>query len=42
MLDNFYAGEKEMGKFSVLKEDIEINFSEEHLSSLSLEDYALL
>ena len=43
MLDNFYAGEKKKWENSPYsKEDIEINFSEEHLSSLSLEDYALL
>lgn len=43
MLDNFYAGEKNKWENSPYsKEDIERNFSEEHLSSLSLEDYALL
>lgn len=43
MLANFYKEQKEKWAISeYTKEDIEKNFSEEHLASLSLEDYALL
>jgi len=43
MLDNFYKEQKEKWAGSkYTKEDITKNFSEEHLASLSLEDYALL
>lgn len=43
MLDNFYQGQKEKWAGSeYTKEDITEHFSEEHLASLSLEDYALL
>lgn len=43
MLDNFYKNQKEKWANSdYTKEDITKNFSEEHLASLSLDDYALL
>ncbi len=43
MLANFYEGQKEKwARSEYTKEDITKNFSEEHLASLSLEDYALL
>lgn len=43
MLDDFYKGQKEKwAESEYTREDIEKNFSEEHLASLSLEDYTLL
>lgn len=43
MLDNFYIDQKtQWSKSEYTKEDITSNFSEEHLASLSIEDYALL
>jgi hypothetical protein len=43
MLANFYKEQKEKwARSEYTKEDIIENFSEEHLASLSLEDYALL
>ncbi|MDI6734505.1 MAG: hypothetical protein QMD50_03410 [Patescibacteria group bacterium] len=43
MLANFYNEQKEKwARSEYIKEDIIKNFSEEHLASLSLEDYALL
>src|SRR3989344_6599898 len=43
ILDNFYAGQREKwARSECTKEDITENFSEEHLASLSLEDYILL
>lgn len=43
MLRNFYDNEKKKwAEAPYAKEDIAENFSEEHLASLSLEDYALL
>ena len=43
MLDNFYREQKKKWEnCPYSKEDIDNNFSEEHLSSLSVDDYALL
>ncbi|MFH0712306.1 MAG: hypothetical protein V2A55_00375 [Candidatus Jorgensenbacteria bacterium] len=43
MLDDFYRNQKEKwAKSDYTNEDITENFSEEHLASLSLEDYSLL
>lgn len=43
LLENFYQGEKEKwARADYTAEDIKKNFSEENLSKLSLEDYALL